>query len=211
MRRVVGPERQAVLRARREDAVRLGHPVRHEVVDHHADIGLRAVEADTGHVPAQAGGIQPGHQSLGRGFLVSGRPVDLPGQEQSRNVLQFESGAQRARVHVVVLHGIAGPQDAGLLQAGDGRDQPGLDGGRQAGRDAVRVHHRIVQPLRLKEYLVAVPAREPGHLVLDRWAVARATARDPSAMDGREMQVLPGSGRAWPPWSRSRGIPPAGR
>ena len=60
-----------------------------------------------------AGGIDSGPQTLGGRFLVSGRAIDLPGQEQTRHPFGFKRRLQLHRVHIIVLDGIGGAHDLG--------------------------------------------------------------------------------------------------
>ena len=88
-------------------------------------------------VAGPRGGIQPRHQALGGGLLVSGGAVDLAGQEKPGNALCFQGMAQLARIDVVVFDGIARPHHAGPLEAGNGRQECDLHILGQRGRDAV--------------------------------------------------------------------------
>ena len=76
---------QPILRPRGEHPVGLRHPPRHQVVDHHPDVGLapaREPPAALAQRPRRR--VQPGDQALTRGLLIARRPVDLPGEEQPR-------------------------------------------------------------------------------------------------------------------------------
>jgi hypothetical protein len=57
---------------------------------------------------------------------------------------------------VVVLDGIARPDDPRVLEPGNRGNQRRLDLLRQRGRDAVRIDRVVVEALRLEEDLVAV-------------------------------------------------------
>jgi hypothetical protein len=46
-------------------------------------------------------------QALRRRFLVAGRAVDLPGEEEARDRLGLEARLQGARIEVVVLDRVA--------------------------------------------------------------------------------------------------------
>ena len=83
-----------------------------------------------------------------------------------------------ARIDVVIFDGIAGPDHPRVLQPRNRRHQRKLDRLGQRGGDAVGVNGGVVEPLRLKEDLVPVALAEAHDLVLDRGAVARASARD---------------------------------
>ena len=81
--RVVGPQRQPIFGARGEHAIRLADAARHQVVDHHADVGLRAIENDLGPLAGARGGIEACNKSLCRRFFVAGGAVDLAGEKKS--------------------------------------------------------------------------------------------------------------------------------
>ena len=78
---VVGAQREPVLGPRREHAIGLGDALRHQIVDHHAEIALGPIEHDL-PAPARARrGVEACDQALRRRFFVSRGAVDLPGQE----------------------------------------------------------------------------------------------------------------------------------
>ncbi len=62
---------------------------------------------------------------------------------------------------------------------------------RQAGRDAVRVHRRIVQAFRLQEDIVAILVREADNLVLDRRTIPRTPSSDLARVNSRPVDILP--------------------
>ncbi len=113
---IVGAQGQPVLGARREHAVRLGDAARHQIVDHHAEIALGAIEHDLARRPRPRGGVETRHKSLRGSLFVAGRAVDLAGQEQPGAALGLERGAQLARIDMVVFDRVAGPHHAGLFQ-----------------------------------------------------------------------------------------------
>ena len=45
---IIGPQAQPIFGARGEHAIRLGNAARHEIVDHHAEVGLGPVEGNRG-------------------------------------------------------------------------------------------------------------------------------------------------------------------
>ena len=63
------------------------------------------------------GRVDPGHQSLGGGFLVAGRAVDLPGEVEPRDRLGFQRRQELRRRGVIVFDRIAPAQDLRVLQA----------------------------------------------------------------------------------------------
>ena len=211
--RIVGPQAQPELRAGGEHPVRLGHPAQGQIVDQHPDIGLGPVEPDGGAPPASRAAFTPGDQPLGGGFLIPGGAVDLPGQEQARHRAHLQRRGQGAGVHIIVLHRIARAQHLRPLQPRDGPQHRPLHLLRQAGGDAVGIHRRVVQPLGLQEDLVPRPIREPGHLVLDRRAVARPRPGNRPAIHRGAVQVRPDQrvgrlgGRRHPAGDLRRGDP----
>ena len=113
--RVVGPEAEAILGPRREHAIGLGDATGHEIVDHDADVGLRAGERNRVTATGAAGRIEAGHEPLRGCFLVTRRPVDLSGQEKSP-AMRFVSrtGLQFAGIDEIILDRIAGLSDDGI-------------------------------------------------------------------------------------------------
>ena len=94
---VVGPQVQAVLRARGEQAVRLEASPRHQVVDHHPEVALRPGNRPRAGLRAASAGVEPRQQPLASRLLVPGGAVDLPGQEQPGKPPAFPaSGAARS-------------------------------------------------------------------------------------------------------------------
>jgi hypothetical protein len=137
---------------------------------------------------ALQGGVESGEQALGGGFLVAGGAVDLAGEEQAADGLGFQRGIEAARVEVVVLDGVAGPQDVGVLQAGDGVHEVQLHVEGQAGGDAVRVDLVRVRPSGSRKIWWLCLVGEAVDLVLDGGAVARAHSFDDARKHGRAVQ-----------------------
>ncbi len=106
------------------------------------------------HTSGKPGGIEARHQPLGCRLLIPGRTVDLPGQEQPLQGLDLEPMGQFARVHMVILDGIAGALDGDLAKAGNCPDEGLLHLFGQGGRNAVGIDRRVIEALRLQEDLV---------------------------------------------------------
>ena len=121
-------------------------------------------------------GVDAGHQSLRRGLFVSGRAVDLPGEEQPGDPMRFERRLQLRRLDEVVFDRIPGPQHRGVLEAGQRANDVVLDVARQRHRKAVDVDLVDVEPFRLEIDLVPLAIREPHDLVFERRTVARTDA-----------------------------------
>jgi hypothetical protein len=92
---------------------------------------------------------------------------------------------------VVVFDGVAGPDDLGLLEAGDGPDEVILDLEGQGGGDAVDVEFAGVTALGFQEDLVTLLLGKADHLVLHGGAVARPHALDFARIHGRFVDIGP--------------------
>ena len=69
---------------------------RHEIVDHHAEIAVGAVEHDRLAAAGGQCGVQTRNKSLCRSLFIAGRAVDLAGQKQPRQPLGLQ-GRHRVR------------------------------------------------------------------------------------------------------------------
>ena len=134
-------------------------------------------------------GVEAGGEPLRAGLLVSGRAVDLAGEEEARQPLDLKRRIELAGVDMVVFDGVAGPQDFAAFEARDRADDLRLDVLGKRGGDAVRVDGRVVEAFRLEENLVAVALAEAHHLVLDRRAIARTAALDAARIHRRPAEV----------------------
>ena len=90
---VVLAQQQPILGARGEHPVRLAaDSARHQVVDHHADIGLVAPQNQRRFAANLKRRVDSRHQTLRARFLVAGRAVDLAGEEQPATSLVSSDG-----------------------------------------------------------------------------------------------------------------------
>ena len=96
---------------------------------------------------------------------------------------------QLGGIEEVVFDGVAGRQELGALEAGDGMDHVQLHLERQTVRSAVGIDFRHSPALRLDEDVVVGMRRELDHLVLDGRTVADAGTFDEAAVQGRIRQV----------------------
>ena len=120
---IVGPKAKAILGATGKHAIWLCYAVRGEIVDHHADIGLGAIDDELGQRQRGCGSVSAGHKALCSGLLITGGAVDLAGEEQSWHILRGKAGRQCPRIDMIILNGITGPQDASAFQALDRGDE----------------------------------------------------------------------------------------
>jgi len=86
--RIICAKEEAIFRTRGEHAIGLCHAFRNQIVNHHTDIGLAAVQNERLTRLCGEGGIRACHQALCRRLFISGRAVDLPREEQPR--LRFD-------------------------------------------------------------------------------------------------------------------------
>src|SRR5262249_11293414 len=114
---------------------------------------------------------------LGSSLFVTRRPVDLSSEKKSLDTFAFEAAVQLSGLDEVVLDGVAGPQQGGVLESGKRVDQIGLHVSRKAHREAVDIDLSSLDSFGLQKDLVALLLRKPDDLVLQRWAVPRP---DPS-------------------------------
>ena len=188
-RRIVRAQRQAIFGARGHHAIRLADALQRQVVDHHPDVGAAPVESHLVERQRSRGGIETGRETLGSGFLVTGRAVDLAGQEQSRQVSNLQRLVEPPRIDELIFDRIAGPDDLGALQAGDRADERLLHVCRKRSRYAVGIDQGIIQPLRLEENLMGVAIGEALHLVLDRGTIARSPPSIAPANSGERSKL----------------------
>ncbi|EXI71365.1 MAG: hypothetical protein AW07_03697 [Candidatus Accumulibacter sp. SK-11] len=175
---VVLAQRQAILGATGEHAVRFGNAAGDQVVCQHTEVGLitaRRPRLPLLHLQRRVGA---GQQALRSSLLVAGGAVDLAGEKQTADGTGLERSTQAPRVEVVVFDRVSRAQDVAALETMDRTNDRQLHVERQAGRNAVRVDLVGLQTLRLEKDVMAVLGRETMDLVLDRRAVTRPDALD---------------------------------
>ena len=125
---VVDPELKPVLGPGGEQAVGLFHTAADQVVDQHSQIGLFPAQDEGRGSLDPEGGVDPGHQALGRRLLVPGGAVDLSGQVQGLEGPCFQRGFQGGGGNGIVFDGIRRAQDPGLVEPGYAPEYRFLDG-----------------------------------------------------------------------------------
>ncbi len=123
--------------------------------------------------PGREGGVDAGHDALGRRLLVARRAVDLPGEEEAGQPLRLQRRLGLVGRHEVVGNAVAVADDVALLQAANAADHLDLDLRRQCVEQAVGVDLVRVLPLGLQEELVRGLLGEADDFGLNRGAVAR--------------------------------------
>ena len=187
---IVGAQPQPIFGAGGEHPIGLGHALQDEVVDHHPDIAVAAVEQHRRRARRPGGGVQPGDQALRRRLLIAGGAVDLARQIKALDVAHAEAwarGCAGRHGHIRPHSRAAGSRArsspaiertiASCTSSGSEVEMPfGIDG-------------RIVEPLRLEEDLMAVAVGEAVDLVLDRGAVTRPDAFDLAGEERRAVEA----------------------
>jgi hypothetical protein len=108
---VVFAQEEPVLRPAREHAVRFSGAQGDQIIDHDADIGFMTQWIPGLLARRPAGCIDTGQQALGSRLFVAGGAIDLPGEEQSREVACFKAVAKAARIKKIVLDGVTGSKE----------------------------------------------------------------------------------------------------
>src|SRR5262245_32256330 len=112
-----------MLRTRRKHPVRLQTSLRDQVVHEDPDVGICATQLNCLRSRRFARGVDTCHQALGSSLFVTRRPVDLSSEKKSLDTFAFEAAVQLSGLDEVVLDGVAGPQQGGVLESGKRVDQ----------------------------------------------------------------------------------------
>src|SRR4029079_14316254 len=156
---------------------------------HHANVARAPVETDLAKPHRGSSGIEPGDEALRRGLLVTGRSIDLAGEEKPPHIADFERRVEPPRVDELIFDGIARPDDLGTFQPGDAANELLLDVSRKRRRNSVGIDQRIVQALGLEENLMRVAVGKALHLVLAPWEITRAATDSRPSKERRAGQV----------------------
>ena len=188
--RVVLAHREAKLRARREQPIRLVDAARHEIVDQHADVRRLATEDHGRRGRARARRRSAGDDALPRRFLVAGRAVDLSGEEQPAQRLAPAASRRAASADSSRTRSRSPRASSAPARARNGVQHLELHRRRQRRRQAVDVQLVRVVSLGLEEELMPLRRGKLDDLVFDRRAVARTARRDRAAVHRRLADVL---------------------
>ena len=199
---IVRPQRQTIFSARGEHPIGFRDPASDEVIDHHADIALRAVNRKNalarrniiGRAPRTGRARAPRcisarDQALGAGLFIAGGAVDLPGEEKPAELFGFKARIEIPRIDIIIFDRIAVADHLRVLKPRDRRKESVLHRRRQRGRNPVRIDRVIFEPFRLEENLMALALFKTDDLVFDRRAIARPPARDRAAINRRLIEV----------------------
>ena len=164
---IVGAQSQPVFGTRCEHPIRLADAARHQIIDHDPEIAFRPIEQDWRRAGGTSRGVEAGDKALRGGLLIAGGAIDLPGEKQPAQALGLQRRMKLTRIHMIIFDGVAGPNDAGALETGNGGDQGRLHVLGQRGRDSVGINGGVVEPLRLEKNLMTVALAEAHDLVFD--------------------------------------------
>src|SRR5690606_16524507 len=137
--------------AAREHAIRLARATRDEIVDQHADVSFITTRPPGLALLHLQSSVDAREQTLCGRLLVTGRAVDLSGEEQAGHELGLEAPVKVARIEIVVLDGVPGPRQVRALEAFDRAHELELHIEWQAGRDPVWVDLVRREPFGLDE------------------------------------------------------------
>ncbi len=160
---VVGAQPQTILRPRREHSVGFGDTESDQIIYEDSEIPFRPVD-DEGF---RKRGIETGEKSLGSGFLIARRAVDLPSHEQARDLARLQRRLQFTRIDMVVFDRIAGAQHDCPLQPRNGLQHLLLYFTRKRRGNPVRIDGVIIETLGLEKDLMAIALSKADNLVLD--------------------------------------------
>ncbi len=161
-----------------------------EVVYHHADKPLCAVDGVLAESERAARGVCTRDKPQRGGLLIAGRAEELSRAVETVHLFGHQRGRELGRVGTVVLDGVGGSGELGVLETFDGAHQRELDVLRQRRTQSLEVELAAVQLGRLDEHRMARLVGEAHDLVLDRGAVARAGAHDVAAVERRAVKVV---------------------
>src|SRR5271169_663591 len=110
---------QAELCARGEHAIRLISAFCDQIVNEDSCIPVRARDYYRILAGQFSGSIDARDKALTASFLVTGSAVDLAGQEQAADALNFKGMKEFPGVYGVVFDGVTGPDHLGVFEARD--------------------------------------------------------------------------------------------
>src|SRR5688572_12875693 len=145
-----------MLGPRREHAIRLEAALRREIVHKDPNVSLVAFEYERRQSFRTTRRVYPSDESLGGGFFVARRTVDLPGEEQSANPVGFQCATQLGWLDEVVLDRITRSNHFGPLQTRQRVHEVALDLRGEAHREPVDVNFVHIESLWLQEDLVTL-------------------------------------------------------
>ena len=170
-----------MLGPRGEESVGLFGAERHEVVDHHPDVGLVSPERERVPAPAPSptsAAFTPATSPCPAASSYPDVPLICPARKSPGSARTASVSSSCSGKDDVVLDRVRRPEDLRLLQPREAPDDLFLDVRRKGHRQAVQVGPVRVETLGLDEDLVPLPFGEANDLVLDGRAVAGPPASD---------------------------------
>src|SRR5262245_31141349 len=140
-----------MFRTGREHTVRLQTSFRDQVVDQHTDVRLVATQDQRRFAADASGRVDSRDEALRGSFFVTGRPVDLTGEEQTRDPPGLERSLELGRLNEVVLDRIPGTKHLRVLETWERMDDLRLRRRGKTHRVAVDVDLVHVEAFGLQE------------------------------------------------------------
>src|SRR2546427_6705180 len=112
---VVMAQSQTILRSRSEYPVRLIYAVRHQVVNHDADVGFVATNSKGVAAHCFQCRVNTGDETLTSSLFVARCAVDLASEIEALYAGSLKVMRQFSRINVVVLDRVPGPHNAGFF------------------------------------------------------------------------------------------------
>ena len=189
--RIVLPQQQTVLGPAGHHTIGLEALLRHQIINQHANIGLRTIQYHRLSAQALHGRIDACHQSLYRSLLIAAGAVELPAGKETVNVLEFQAAAKLCGIDAVVFNGIGISDDPHVFKALHAAVHLILHILRQRGGHTGKVHLVGIGSLRFHEDLMPVLVREFHDLVFNRRAIPGTGALDTAVIHRRTVYIFP--------------------
>ena len=182
---IILPEKDPVFRTGGKHPIRLIDALRNQIVNQNPDIRLITTKDERIFLLNLQVRIDARHQTLGSGFLITRRTVDLSCQEQVLNTFRFQGRLQENRIKVIILNCIRRLIDHYVLKTRNGAQRFDLDIQRKRRRKTLQVILEGILAFRLQEKLVRVLISKSPELILDARTIPRTPSMDQSVEKGR--------------------------
>ena len=120
---IVLTENESTFCPAREHPVWLVSPLRDEIVDQNANVGILTAEDERFLTPNGKSGIDPRHNALRGGFLIPSRSIDLSSKVEPAYSFRFKRMHEFARIDSVIFNGIGVGKKLGMLKSWNGMNE----------------------------------------------------------------------------------------